>query len=181
MPPPLLETKFYVPRPRRGLVPRPRLSERLDRGAASTLMLVCGDHPRFILFHVVYRSSASGLHPARVCWSWAANFPVRSIAWPRCALSTRSRTSVPGRPPSTGSRRRCEQSGVRGHRILRPVDDARYVLIDLDFQTTGEAEKFLGFLQTTVWAAPQNAPALAGTPQARILEPADADTAQQDT
>ena len=40
MPAPLLETKLYVPRSRRGLVPRPRLSERLDRGAASTLMLV---------------------------------------------------------------------------------------------------------------------------------------------
>ncbi|HEX9357097.1 MAG TPA: hypothetical protein VF933_25175, partial [Streptosporangiaceae bacterium] len=40
MPAALLETKFYVPRSRRGLVPRPRLSERLDRGAASKLMLV---------------------------------------------------------------------------------------------------------------------------------------------
>ena len=40
MPAALLETKFYVPRPRRGLVPRPRLSERLDRGTASKLMLV---------------------------------------------------------------------------------------------------------------------------------------------
>ncbi len=37
---PLLETKLYVPRPRRGLVPRPRLSERLDRGAESKLTLV---------------------------------------------------------------------------------------------------------------------------------------------
>ena len=36
----LLETKLYVPRPRRGLVLRPRLSERLDRGTASKLMLV---------------------------------------------------------------------------------------------------------------------------------------------
>ena len=36
----LLETKLYVPRSRRGLVPRPRLSERLDRGTASTLTLV---------------------------------------------------------------------------------------------------------------------------------------------
>jgi ATP/maltotriose-dependent transcriptional regulator MalT len=40
VPAPLLETKLYVPRSRRGLVPRPRLSARLDRGAASTLMLV---------------------------------------------------------------------------------------------------------------------------------------------
>jgi LuxR family maltose regulon positive regulatory protein len=36
----LLETKFYVPWPRRGLVPRRRLSERLDRGTASKLVLV---------------------------------------------------------------------------------------------------------------------------------------------
>ena len=40
MPAALLETKLYVPRSRRGLVPRPRLSERLDRGTASKLMLV---------------------------------------------------------------------------------------------------------------------------------------------
>ncbi|HLZ21178.1 MAG TPA: LuxR C-terminal-related transcriptional regulator [Ktedonobacterales bacterium] len=37
---PLLETKFYVPRWRRGLVPRPRLSDRLNRGAESKLTLV---------------------------------------------------------------------------------------------------------------------------------------------
>ena len=36
----LLETKFYIPRSWRDLVPRPRLSERLDRGSASRLMLV---------------------------------------------------------------------------------------------------------------------------------------------
>ena len=36
----LLETKLYVPRSRRGLVPRPRLSERLDRGTESKLTLV---------------------------------------------------------------------------------------------------------------------------------------------
>src|SRR5271165_6551228 len=36
----LLETKLYVPRSRRGLVPRPRLSEMLDRGTALKLTLV---------------------------------------------------------------------------------------------------------------------------------------------
>ena len=40
MPAALLETKFYVPRLRRGLVSRLRLSERLDCGTASKLMLV---------------------------------------------------------------------------------------------------------------------------------------------
>ena len=37
---PLLETKLHVPGRRRGLVARPRLSERLSRGAESALTLV---------------------------------------------------------------------------------------------------------------------------------------------
>ena len=37
---PLLETKVHVPRRRCGLVPRPRLNERLSRGAESALTLV---------------------------------------------------------------------------------------------------------------------------------------------
>ncbi len=37
---PLLETKLHVPRRRRGLVARPRLNERLSRGAESALTLV---------------------------------------------------------------------------------------------------------------------------------------------
>ncbi len=36
----LLETKLYVPRSPRGLVPRPRLREHLERGAVSKLLLV---------------------------------------------------------------------------------------------------------------------------------------------
>jgi hypothetical protein len=64
-----------------------------------------------------------------------------------------------------------QESGVCGHRILRPVDDAHYVVIDLDFPTTAQAERFLGFLQTKVWTSADSAPALAGTPQTKILEP----------
>ena len=37
---PLLETKLYVPRARGDRVGRPRLAERLDRGAAGKLTLV---------------------------------------------------------------------------------------------------------------------------------------------
>jgi LuxR family maltose regulon positive regulatory protein len=37
---PLLETKLYIPRSRRGLVPRPRLSERVNRGVEAKLTLV---------------------------------------------------------------------------------------------------------------------------------------------
>ena len=62
------------------------------------------------------------------------------------------------------------QSGVRAERILRPVDDDCYVVIDLDFATVGEAVRFLGFLRTKVWADAEASPALVGSPQTRILE-----------
>lgn len=61
-----------------------------------------------------------------------------------------------------------ERAGVRRHRVHRPDDDDRYVVIDLDFDTTGEAEKFLQFLQTQVWSSREAAPALIGTPQTTI-------------
>jgi hypothetical protein len=64
-----------------------------------------------------------------------------------------------------------EQAGVRGHRIQQPIDDPRQVVIDLDSDTTDQAQRFLHFLQTTVWASPENAPALVGAPHTRILQP----------
>jgi hypothetical protein len=63
-------------------------------------------------------------------------------------------------------------AGVLRHRVAQPVDDDRYVLIDLDFATAEEARAFLAFLTTNVWPT-GNAPALVGQPQARILELAD--------
>jgi hypothetical protein len=66
-----------------------------------------------------------------------------------------------------------QQAGVLQHRILQPIDDPRYVVIDLDFETTTKAEAFLEFLQTKVWASSENAPALVGTPHTKILEPAE--------
>jgi hypothetical protein len=63
------------------------------------------------------------------------------------------------------------QAGVRSHRLQRPVGDPHYIVIDLDFDTIPEAERFLEFLHTKVWSSPENAPALVGTPQTRILEP----------
>ena len=65
-------------------------------------------------------------------------------------------------------------AGVRGQRVQRPVDDPTYVVIDLDFDTTDEAEAFLRFLNTNVWAIQDNSPALAGTPETMILEPSTA-------
>lgn len=65
-----------------------------------------------------------------------------------------------------------QQAGVLRHQVQQPVDDPGYVVIDLDFGTTGEAENFLEFLHERVWSSPGNAPALVGTPRTRILEPA---------
>jgi len=68
-----------------------------------------------------------------------------------------------------------DRAGVQRHRILRPVDDQRYVSIDLDFATVQAAAEFLEFLRTAVWSDPGRAPALAGAPRTRILSPADDD------
>ncbi len=67
----LLETKLYVPRSRRGLVPRPRLSERLDRGTESKLTLV---------------SAPAGFGKTTLLAEWLAAGPARPagerlVAW----------------------------------------------------------------------------------------------------
>ena len=43
-------------------------------------------------------------------------------------------------------------------------------MIELDFDSVPEAARFRQFLMTNVWAVPENSPALAGTPETRILE-----------
>ena len=65
---PLLETKLYVPRRRRGLVARPRLSERLSRGAESKLTVV---------------SAPAGFGKTTLLTEWLAAAPAaeRTTAW----------------------------------------------------------------------------------------------------
>lgn len=67
------------------------------------------------------------------------------------------------------------QAGVRAQRVRRPVDDANYVVIDLDFDSTDEALAFRRFLETQVWAVRENAPALVGSPETMILESVEMD------
>lgn len=43
-----------------------------------------------------------------------------------------------------------QRSGVRGYRILRPVDDPNYAIIDLEFDGVGQAEALLAAMQQ-VW------------------------------
>jgi hypothetical protein len=66
-------------------------------------------------------------------------------------------------------------SDVRSYRVLRPVDDPNYILIDLDFDTSQEAERFLDVMRR-IWQSPQAAPALRGAPRARIAEAVESAT-----
>jgi hypothetical protein len=64
-----------------------------------------------------------------------------------------------------------ERGGVRRYEILRPVDDQNYVLIDLEFDTAGEAESFRGALRD-LWRRVE-AEGLIESPRARIVETAE--------
>lgn len=60
-----------------------------------------------------------------------------------------------------------ERSGVRRYQILRPVDDAKYVMIDLEFDTVSQAESLLSALRVT-WGRVEGT--IMMNPQARIVE-----------
>ena len=61
------------------------------------------------------------------------------------------------------------KAGVIAERVHQPVDDDRYIYVQLDFANTGDAEEFLGFLRSVVWASPEASPALVGTATGRVL------------
>ncbi len=63
---------------------------------------------------------------------------------------------------------RRKEGGVLRERITQPVDDPRYVFIELDFATVEAAQHFQQFLETQIWSNPANSPALEGKPKTRI-------------
>ena len=65
------------------------------------------------------------------------------------------------------------RAGVLSHRIYRPVDDDKYIVVDLEFENAERAAAFRQFLETNVWSNREASPALAGTPKARVLEAVD--------
>ena len=72
MPTALLETKLFVPRPRRGLVSRPRLSERLSQATTSKLILVSAPagfgKTTLLAEWVAARSDADATNDRQVAW-----------------------------------------------------------------------------------------------------------------
>ena len=91
---PLLATKLYVPRSRRGLVPRPRLIERLDRATESKLTLVsapAGFGKTTLLTEWLAARPASGAGERLVAWlslDQADNDPASFWAYVIAAVQT---------------------------------------------------------------------------------------------
>jgi hypothetical protein len=61
-----------------------------------------------------------------------------------------------------------EQGGVRCYRVLRSTDDSNYVVVDLEFDSAGEAEAFRSALHE-LWSRAGGDLGLEG-PRARIVE-----------
>lgn len=70
---------------------------------------------------------------------------------------------------------RREASGVKRYRIYRPIDDPMYIAMDLEFDSRDRAEAFKLALEE-LWRSPQAAPALGGTPRARIVDTVETKT-----
>jgi hypothetical protein len=62
------------------------------------------------------------------------------------------------------------KAGVRSFAIRQPVDDPKYLTLDLEFDTAERAEAFAKFLHQHIWSSPTSSPALAGAPQTQILD-----------
>lgn len=59
------------------------------------------------------------------------------------------------------------QMGVQRYRILRPVDNPNFAIIELEFETTAQAEALLAAMRK-VWARVEGT--VMTNPQARIVE-----------
>jgi hypothetical protein len=66
-------------------------------------------------------------------------------------------------------------AGVTAQRVHQPVDDDKYIYVELDFESAEQAEAFKGFLETKVWSSPDASPALGGRPRARVLTEVETD------
>ncbi len=58
---------------------------------------------------------------------------------------------------------------VRRYQVYRPIDDPKYIGVDLEFDSRDEAEAFKLGLEE-MWRSPQAARVLGGTPRARIVD-----------
>src|SRR5260370_21725058 len=62
------------------------------------------------------------------------------------------------------------KAGVRGFAIRQPVDDPKYLMLDLEFDYAGQAEAFAEFLHANVWSSLASSPALPRAARTRVLD-----------
>lgn len=62
-----------------------------------------------------------------------------------------------------------QKSGVRRYRILRPIDDPNYVIVDLEFDNLKEAEN-AGSALRNMWSNSPEAQKVMQNPKLRIVE-----------
>jgi hypothetical protein len=62
------------------------------------------------------------------------------------------------------------KAGVRAFTIRRPVDNPKYLMLDLEFDRAERADAFATFLRQKIWSSPKSSPGLAGAPQTQILD-----------
>jgi hypothetical protein len=65
---------------------------------------------------------------------------------------------------------RRQAGGVRSYRVLRPVDDTNYAIVDLEFDDRARAQAFLELLKS-VWRNAEGK--VMNEPKARIFETVD--------
>ena len=63
-----------------------------------------------------------------------------------------------------------QKAGVRAHRVYQPIDDDKYIVLDLDFDAVDDAVRFKKFLESNVWSSRDASPGLSGIPQARLQQ-----------
>jgi ribosomal protein L35AE/L33A len=60
-----------------------------------------------------------------------------------------------------------EQSGVRRYRVLRPTDNPNYAMVDLEFDSSSEAQAFLAAMRE-VWRRVEGT--IMVSPRVRLVE-----------
>lgn len=61
-------------------------------------------------------------------------------------------------------------AGVLAQEVHQPIDDDRYIVVDLDFADAEAANGFKDFLEQVIWKTPEMSPGLVGAPRCRLVE-----------